>query len=98
MSIFGEGDTEGIEKEKLFMFLFSFFTILLSVMRFPPVSAHLGADISSGWATTVPTMDITSGEWTDATVCDFIFEMRSRARYLDDDKVWDATSGTWTFK
>ena len=57
------------------------FLMVLSLVRMnPSVKADLGTPIDSGWASSPPSIDgnITSGEWTNATVRDFTLNMTSR--------------------
>jgi hypothetical protein len=53
----------------------------LCILMAPVTSADLGTPINSRWAYTIPTIDgtISGGEWTDATIVDFILEMRQCA-------------------
>jgi hypothetical protein len=57
------------------LMLVMFFLIIVS-----PASADLGAPVYSSWTTNPPTIDgaISGGEWTDAAVRDFTFDMRLR--------------------
>lgn len=57
----------------------SLLTLLtLFLIMVPSASAHLGSPVYSSWTTNPPTIDgtISGGEWTDATVVNFAFEMR----------------------
>jgi len=55
-------------------------------MMVPSASAHLGTPVSSSWTTNPPTIDgvISGGEWADATVVPFTFEMRGTLGGLGD--------------
>lgn len=52
--------------------------LVLILMMVSLASAHIGTPVYSSWASTPPTIDgvISGGEWTDATVVLFSFEMR----------------------
>jgi hypothetical protein len=53
---------------------------MLFLVMVAPSFGHLGNPVNSGWAATTPTINGTmaTGEWTDATVVNFVLEMRSR--------------------
>lgn len=76
------------------------FVLFLTVWKFPSAHADIGADIESGWASSVPTIDghISLGEWADATVRNFALQMR-----YSDNSVNRTLQGTlyvknnWTY-
>jgi len=55
--------------------------LMLFLMIIPATSADLGTPVYSSWTTNPPTIDgvISGGEWTDATLVPFTFDMRLRA-------------------
>lgn len=55
--------------------------LTLFLMVVLPASANLGTPVYSSWTTSPPTIDgvISGGEWTDATLVPFTFDMRLRA-------------------
>ena len=63
--------------------------LTLFLIMVPSASAHLGSPVYSSWTTNPPTIDgvISGGEWTDATVVNFAFEMRGLGGGLGDTLV-----------
>jgi len=51
---------------------------MLFIVMVPLASAHIGTPVYSSWTTNSPSIEgvISGGEWTDATVVDFTFDMR----------------------
>jgi hypothetical protein len=62
--------------------------IMLFLMMVPPASADL-VTVNSRWTYTIPTIDATiaSGEWADAEVVDFTFDMRFRGIDISQDNL-----------
>jgi len=63
--------------------------LTLFLIMVPSASAHLGSPVYSFWTTNPPTIDgvISGGEWADATLVNFAFEMRGLGGGLGDTLV-----------
>jgi len=70
------GATLGFMRSKRKIFLLMLLTLFLVMV--PLASAHIGTPVYSSWTTNSPSIEgvISGGEWTDATVVDFTFDMR----------------------